>query len=155
MIYQVLLAGHSLNRWAVLALLIAATARGASGWIGGRPWATVDDRVARLMTGAVDLQLLLGLVLYVGVSPYTRAGWADLATAMTDRVLRFWTVEHGPTMLVAVVLVHVGRGLARRAATPRSRHHRATTCFGLATLLVLAAIPWPFLPYGRGLLPTL
>jgi hypothetical protein len=56
-------------------------------------------------------------------------------------------------MLVAVALVHAGRVLGRRPAPPRVQHRRATLTFGLATLLVLAAIPWPFLAYGRALLP--
>lgn len=155
MTYRLLLAGHSLNRWLVLGLLLAATVRGVRGWLASAEWRGGDERTGRLLTAAVDVQLLLGLVLYAGVSPYTAAGFADLATAMTDRVLRFWTVEHGPTMLAAVVLVHVGRVLVRRAPAARARHRRAAVCFGLATLLVLAAIPWPFLAYGRDLLPRL
>jgi hypothetical protein len=152
-IYRLLLAGHSLNRWLVVVLLMSATVLGARGWIAARPWSRGDDRTGRLLTAVMDLQLLLGLLLYVGFSPYTRAGWADLAGAMTDRVLRFWTVEHAPTMLLAVALVHAGRVLVRRAEAPRARHRCAAVTFGLATLLVLAAIPWPFLAYGRALLP--
>lgn len=155
MTYRLLLAGHSLNRWLVLALLLAATVRGVHGWIAAAEWRAGDDRTGRLLTAAVDVQLLVGLVLYAAVSPYTAAGFADLGTAMTDRVLRFWTVEHGPTMLAAVILVHAGRVLVRRVPAARARHRRAAVCFGLATVLVLAAIPWPFLVYGRGLLPRL
>lgn len=150
-----LLAGHSLNRWVVLGLLLLATVQGTRGWIGARAWHSGDDRTGRLLTAAMDFQLLLGLVLYVRLSPYTRAGWADLAATMNDRVLQFWTVEHGPTMLVAVALVHIGRIRVRRAEIAHARHRRAATWFGATTVLVLAAIPWPFLPYGRGLLPAL
>lgn len=150
--YDVLLVLHSLNRWLVLVLLVAATAGGVHGWISRRPWSEVDERIGVLTTAALDLQLLLGLLLYLVFSPLTRAGFADVATAMDDPTLRFWLVEHGPVMLVAIVLVHLGRTRIRRAESGQL-HRRAAAWFGTATVLVLAAIPWPFLPYGRGLLP--
>jgi hypothetical protein len=140
--YEFVLAAHSLNRWLVLGLLVAAAVTASRG-------------ATRAVVLVTDLQLLLGLVLYAVLSPYTEAVFADFGAAMADRTLRFWTVEHGPTMLVAVILVHVGNVLTRRAPTPSSRRRRAAIWFGLALLLVLASIPWPFLEYGRGLLPRL
>jgi len=56
------------------------------------------------------------------------------------------------TMLVAVILVHVGRVLGRKAATPASRRLRQMICFGLATVLIVVAIPWPGMVNGRPLL---
>ena len=40
-------------------------------------------------------------------------------------------------MFVAVVLAHVGRVLARKAATPAAKRTRLLICFGLATLLIV------------------
>ena len=153
--YRLLLAGHSLNRWLVLVLLALAIGRALRGWLGGRDWHGSDQRVGEALAGVIDLQMLLGLVLYIGFSPHTRAGWSDLGAMLGNRILQFWTLEHGPTMLVAVALVHSGVTRSRRAETARDRHRSAALWFGAAALLVLAAIPWPFLPHGRGLLPTL
>ena len=63
---------------------------------------------------ALDVQMLLGLLLYGVLSPYTAAAMKDFGAAMRDPVLRFWAVEHLTMMLSAVVLVHVGRVLARK-----------------------------------------
>jgi hypothetical protein len=70
---------------------------------------------------------------------------------MRDPVARFWAVEHVCMMVVAVVLAHVGRVLARKAATPDSRRTRMVVCFALATILMAVAIPWPGMRAGRPL----
>ena len=54
-------------------------------------------------------------------------------------------------MLLAVVLVHIGRVLARRARTPGSKRLRQGLSFGLATMAMIVATPWPGLPNGRPL----
>ena len=101
---------------------------------------------------ALDLQLLLGLLLYLVLSPNMAEIRANFGTSMKDPVARFWAVEHITSMLVAVVLVHVGRVLGRKAATPDSRRMKLFICFGIATALMLLAIPWPGMRAGRPLL---
>ena len=54
-------------------------------------------------------------------------------------------------MLAAVIAVHVGRVLARKARTPESKRTRQIVCFGLATVAMIAATPWPGMPNGRPL----
>jgi hypothetical protein len=61
-------------------------------------------------------------------------------------------VEHVTMMFAAVILVHVGRVLARKAPTPAARRTRQFVCFGLATVLMIVAIPWPGMANGRPLL---
>ena len=64
---------HSLVRWAVLATGVFAAIRGISGWRSGRPWTLADQRAAGWFTSALDLQMLLGLLLYFWLSPITTA----------------------------------------------------------------------------------
>lgn len=149
--HRFLLTAHSFNRWLVVVLLLVALGRGVLGWARGRGWTGRDDTTARLLVAVVDLQLLLGVALYA-VSPIVRAGWSDFGATMGNRVLQFWTIEHAPTMLVAVAAIHVGRVVSRRADDDRRRHRVVALSVGAATLLVLGGIPWPFLEYGRPLL---
>ena len=86
------------------------------------------------------------------VSPLVRAGWSDLGAAMGNRTLQFFTVEHAPTMIIAAAIVHIGRVIARRADDDRRRYRVTTISIGVATLLILGGIPWPFLEHGRPLL---
>ena len=152
--HQVLLTAHSLNRWLVVVLLVVTLIRGVAGWSRGRTWSGRDDLTGRLLIAAADLQLLLGIALYV-VSPLVRAGWSDLSATMDNRVLQFWTLEHAPTMVAAVAILHVGRVMGRRADGDRRRHRATSVSVAAAALLILGGIPWPFHEHGRPLLPWL
>ena len=152
MLYTVILSLHSVLRWLVLVAVVAVVVRAALGWFGKRPWARLDDRLGLLYTGLMDAQLLVGLVLYVFLSPLTQAAFANLSAAMQEPTLMFFAVEHIFTMVVAVVLAHVGRALSRRAAEG-AKHQRAAIWYTLSFLAILVAIPWPFLAYGRPLNP--
>jgi len=146
--YSLVLTLHSWVRWAALLLAVATTFSSLTERSGfeGR-----TDRLGLLLVLAVDVQMLLGLLLYLVLSPFTTAALRDFGAAMRTPALRFWAVEHSATMILAVVLVHVGRVLARKAQTPRARRARQTIAFGLATIAMVAATPWPGLPNGRPL----
>jgi hypothetical protein len=150
-VYPTVLAIHSYLRWAVLLLALVAVARAWSGWRTSRAWTPADDKVGRFFGIALDLQVLIGLILYVAVSPLTRAAFQDFGAAMGNSVLRFFAVEHIFGMLVASALVHVGRARSRRNGPSILRHRSAFIFFALGLLAMLASIPWPFLPAGRPL----
>ena len=147
--YSLVLLLHSWVRWAALAAGIGATAAAmsATGASGGRH----AGRWGLAFVTIVDIQLLLGLLLYLALSPFTTAALRDFGAAMRNANLRFWAVEHAAAMIVAVVLVHVGRVLGRTAATPDSSRRRQMICFGLATVLMIVATPWPGMANGRPL----
>ena len=95
---------------------------------------------------------VIGLVLYVFLSPITRLGVRNLAAAMQIPAARFFTVEHAVGMLVAIALVHVGRVRIRKAAEPARKHRAAMLFFGIALVIMIISIPWPGLPVSRPLL---
>jgi hypothetical protein len=152
--YPFVLGVHSLLRWLVLALGAAVVARAVVG-LSGRRWTLADDRLDVWFVASLDVQLVIGLVLYGWLSPITTQAFGDMRAAMADSALRFWTVEHVVSMLVAVALAHVGRSRVRRAPTDHARHVRALVFAALALLAVLAGVPWPFLDNGRPLLRPL
>lgn len=150
--YPVVLSLHSWLRWVVLLAGLVALIRAVSGSSGRRPWTAGDDRVGAAFVGALDLQLVLGLLLYAWLSPITSAAFADMGAAMKVSAMRFWLVEHLFGMVVAVALAHVGRTRIRRAIDAPRRHRLAAIFFGLALLVIVITIPWPGLPYARPLL---
>jgi hypothetical protein len=145
--YTLALIVHSWLRWAALIAGVAATLTAiADRGDGSRP-----ERWGLILMMMLDLQMLVGLILYLVLSPFTAVALRDFGAAMKDPGLRFYAVEHAGMMLAAVILAHVGRVLARKAATPAAKRTRMCVCFGLATILMIVAIPWPGMANGRPL----
>jgi hypothetical protein len=147
--FTLVLALHSWLRWAAVVTGIVATLMAFGGRTPQR--AAAADQWGRFFIIALDIQLLLGLLLYFVLSPNTAAIFENFGAAMRDSNARFWAVEHGVLMLLAVVMAHAGRVLARKAPTPSSRQTRLMLCFTIATIAMLAAIPWPGMANGRPL----
>jgi hypothetical protein len=150
--YGIVLIIHSLLRWGVLIAGLLAAARGMSGWRTRRPWTLADERSGFWFILALDLQFLLGLVLYLWLSPLTQAAFQDVGAAMKDNVLRFWVVEHLFGMLVAIALAHIGRARVHKTSDDTRRHRLVAIFFTLALVATLASIPWPTLAHGRPLI---
>jgi hypothetical protein len=157
--YTVVLTLHSWIRWAALPLGIVATfaalfgsdtqqpSPGSQGSTGSQ----AADRWGRLLLMALDTQMLLGLLLYVALSPFTGEAFKDFGGAMRNPLLRFWAVEHIGTMILAVVAAHAGKALGGKAQTPHAKRLRYSIGFGLSTILMVVAIPWPGRMNGRPL----
>jgi hypothetical protein len=148
--FDVILLLHSWLRWpALIAGIVATGAAFSSRPIGAEK--TAADRWGAIFVGLLDLQFLIGLLLYFVLSPTTAAIRADFGAAMRDPVARFWAVEHITMMFAAVAVAHIGRVLARKARTPGARRTRMLVCYAIATLTIIAAIPWPGMRAGRPL----
>jgi hypothetical protein len=146
----IVLALHSWLRWLVVASGIAATVTALMA-PGDRSEAAAADRWSAIFTGLLDLQMLIGLVLYLFLSPTTTAIFGDFGGAMGDPVARFWAVEHTAMMVLSIVFAHMGRVLVRKAPTPAKKRTRRIVFMVLATVVMLAAIPWPGMRAGRPL----
>ena len=112
--YPHLLAFHNVFGWIVLLAVLVAIFSAFSGWSGVGTSERTLLRVAVLFVVAIDLEFLLGLILYVGASPLTRGALRNIGAAMKSQELRFFAVEHTILMFVAVVLAHLGSGAARK-----------------------------------------
>lgn len=139
--YTALLYAHSWNRWLVLGMALAALSTTYEGWLRGRTYSRPADLSGRAFARLLDLQVLLGLILY-GLSPIAHTGLADLGAAMAVKELRFFSVEHITGMVIAIALTHVGAARVRRATTDPAKLKQATIWRTLAVLTILASIPW-------------
>ena len=140
--YPFVLGLHNLLRWGVLLSALYLLIVLLPGLGGTRPWARRQSVAASAYTGFMYLQLLVGLSLYIGGSPYMQAILDNYGAAMKASETRFYAVEHVTGMLLAVLFAHLGNVLHRRQATDRGRYRAAALWFGLSLLCVLALIPW-------------
>ena len=146
--YLFILTAHSWLRWVALvagAITLAALLK------PGAASAARAERTGLVLLIALDLQMLLGLLLYFALSPFTTEALKNMGAAMQNPALRFFAVEHVVTMFAAVILVHFGRVIARTATSPEAKRTRLLVCVGFAVVAMLAGIPWPGMASGRPL----
>ncbi|MEO7445576.1 MAG: hypothetical protein ABIT96_02515 [Ferruginibacter sp.] len=140
---QIVLILHNLLRWAVLLFGLWTVLNAITGLSSRRMYSANDNRSNLFFMISCDIQLLLGLVLFFG-NPWFEKMKAGMSVVMKDRMDRFFTIEHAGMMILAWVLVHIGRSAVKRAYSDQSKHKKMLLFFGLALIIILASIPWPF-----------
>jgi hypothetical protein len=123
---------HSIWRWVVLIAAVIAIVLAALAAMGTRPWDSLSDRFSFFFTVALDVQVLIGLVIWIFNQAWTR-----------DAFIAF---VHPILMLAAVAIAHVGRTRSERANDDRSRGRTALIFFVVSLIVVIVAIPtaaWP------------
>ncbi|TAE15910.1 MAG: cytochrome B [Bacteroidetes bacterium] len=139
--YLTLLTIHSWLRWVLLAVLLFALVRSLMGWLSKTPYTKIDNLAGVLSIAFAHTQLVLGLVLYfVSDSGYPAIAKFGMGV-MKDSNLRKWSVEHITMMVVAIVLVQVGRSLSKKQATDEGKHKRMATFLIIALALIALGIP--------------
>jgi cation transport ATPase len=129
-LYPHLLGFHGLFRWVVLVAAVVAIVVAFSGWSGTKPASTNLRRFSVIFVIAMDIELLIGLLLYFGASPALRSALAS----------------HTMLMVLAVICAHVGGALSRKGRTDQMKYRGAAIAYTISLLVMLAGIPW------RGLL---
>ena len=132
---------HNLLRWAVLLMGIWTILNAITGITTKRPYSANDNRSNLLFMIFCDVQLLFGLVLFF-TGPWLEKIKAGMGPLMKNTTDRFFVVEHALMMILAWVLVHIGRVAVKKAA-PESKHKKMLLFFGIALLLIIVSIPWP------------
>lgn len=143
---------HNVLRWIVLLLGLWAVVRVWWGLLKRREWAKWDRRAGVFFSSALDVQLLLGVVLYF-ISPLIQIAYQDFGAAMAAAGSRFFTVEHVIYAGAALMLAHLGNASTKKAPTNNTRFRRAALLFTLALAVLLLGVPWPWLEVSRPLLP--
>jgi hypothetical protein len=152
--YAVALLLHSYLRWGVLAAGIASFVASSHGRHTGRAWARADERLALAFVALTDLQLLLGLLLHLWLSPFSQAALAAPRAALGQPQLWFFGFLHPTLRILGFVVAHATRARSKRAKSDDDRFAVMSTGIGAWLIVVLLAVPWPWLDYGRPLLRT-
>jgi hypothetical protein len=152
--YNFLLLSHSWLRWVVLLLAVWAIYRNFEGFSSGRKWTNTDKKFNTFFIGSMHLQLVIGLILYSGVSPMMVGIFSDMKATMGNREMRFWGVEHITGMIIAVLIAQIGSIKAKKQASDAGKFRTAFFWFLAAILLVLVMIPFGIWNADRPLFRT-
>src|ERR1044071_1027852 len=147
--YSFLLSVHSIFRWVILILLFAAIFKSIAD--RNKPFTKSHTTLGLVLMIFCDLMLLVGLYQWItgpwGLKLIQNTGMKGV---MHNNFERFFAVEHITGMIVAIILVHVGRSYAKRSIPDKTKHARTLLFYGLALLIILISIPWPFREVGAG-----
>ncbi|MBP6211067.1 MAG: hypothetical protein KA473_16665 [Anaerolineales bacterium] len=91
---QILLMFHSILRWLVVIVAVAAVIKFALGWLRGGKFSGMDRGLASGFSGLIDLQATLGIIYLV---------WDGIANSGFP----MFRIEHATTMILAAVLAHL------------------------------------------------
>lgn len=142
--YTGLLHLHNLLRWIILILLLIAILRHFAAMQQKRMVNSADKRVDLFLMVSAHITLVVGLYQwFAGPWGYKAFQTAGMGEVMKNDTLRFWGVEHIAGMLIAIILITVGRGAVKRAKD-WTAHKKAFWFFLIALILIIVSIPWPF-----------
>jgi hypothetical protein len=111
----------------------------------GRSFAEGDRKLSLFLMIVAHTTLLLGLVLwFFGQFGLSLALDNGMGMVMQNSVMRYWVVEHFVGMLIAIVLITIGRGVAKKSIPDPAKFKRAFWLFLVALIIILATVPWPF-----------
>lgn len=118
---------HSYWRYVVLIAAVVALVGAVGGWLGSLPPRQTARRVGLLYVIAIDLQAALGIILWL------LRGGLDQA--------RPYRLEHPLIMILAVVAVHVGQVLSKRAKSDKAAARNVAIAVIVSLLLVVLGMP--------------
>ncbi|SHM04210.1 hypothetical protein [Chitinophaga sp. CF418] len=142
---------HSLLRWAIVLTGLWAIIRALKGVSGKTPYTATDKKAGLFFMISLDIQLLVGLLLYfvssLGLKAFQENG---VKAVIHNDGIRYFAVEHIFVAIVAIALVHIGRAKVKKATLDAQKHKTSLIFFAIALILLASRIPWPGTAAGAG-----
>jgi hypothetical protein len=136
---------HNVLRWIILILLVLSIYRAFMGWKNKRTFSAVDKRVWLFTLTAAHITLVLGVYQWLwGRYGMLTTSLPEGVSIMKNKFYRFFWVEHPTFMILAIIMITLGYGMAKKPVADEVKYRRALWLFIVALLFILVAIPWPF-----------
>ena len=145
---DILVTLHSYNRYLILAALVFVLFRSYSGWLGRKPFEKADNTASLVLLILSHLQLLIGLIQYAFTSTWTQTAFADFGAAMKDPMQRYFAVEHISAMLIAIVLIQLGRTFSKKATDDLQKHRKLAIFTSIALVIIVGTLAQKGLLFG-------
>jgi len=115
------------------------------GWLLNKPFSKFDNSVRHTTATIAHVQLIIGLWLYF-ISPIVAYFLYNFSTAVHNRQVRFFGMEHVTMMLTGIILITIGSAKAKRKSTDQEKFRTMAIWFTIALLVILTSVPWSFSP---------
>jgi uncharacterized membrane protein len=130
---------HSGLRWVVLILMLLAIVNS----LISRNYEKKHKMINLFAMISLHTQLLIGLILYF-ISPRVKFVEHWMSSKVAGGAFRFYNLEHISLMIIAIILVTIGRKIAEKQATDIDKHKKIRAFYTIALVIIIASIPWPF-----------
>lgn len=153
--YKGILDLHNLLRWVILFLAVVAIIRAYKGATSRKVFSKGDKRLGLFLMISAHTTLLIGLYQWFagdwGLNAIRNLGMGEV---MKNSIYRYWAIEHITGMLIAIILITIGRGVSKKNMSDKTKHKKTFWFYLIALLIILITVPWPFRKgIGRPLLP--
>ena len=132
---------HAILRGLLLVAAVVVVIKALVGWLGKRPFTRLDDQLGMVFTIIVDIQVALGLIIWL----FGPMGLRNLSQAMSNAALRFIVLEHPILMLIALALAHIGRARSKKAADDAAKHQAAFIFYLLSFIFIVLIFLLPLM----------
>ena len=146
---------HNLLRWVILILLVISIIKSYSGWQQKKVFTQGDKKIWLFTMIAAHITLLIGLYqwLFGRYGVFVTSPPAGVSV-MKDKFYRFFWVEHPTGMIISIILITLGYGMAKKTVSDTTKFKKAFWYFTIALLVILITVPWPFRQIvGRPIFP--
>lgn len=140
--YTAFLHTHSLLAYVVFLLLIVTIIRWITKISSNAAFTGADRKWVKFTVMVVHIQFLVGLILYVFLSPVTQEAFANIGEAMSNAKLRFMLVEHIATNIIAVIAITAGSVRSKKQPTDKLKFKNLAFLFTIGLFLLLSRVPW-------------
>jgi len=127
---------HNLLRWLILILLVVNIIKNFADT--NKPFANIHKKLGLWLMICAHLTLVVGLVMLA----MDLSSLADRSMIMSNDALRLKFVEHPIAMIIAIVLITIGKGVAKKNVSDLKKHRKSAVLYLIALVIILAMIPW-------------
>jgi hypothetical protein len=120
-----------------------------------KPFSGIDKSLGLWLMITAHIQLLLGLFeWFAGAYGLQSFMYNGVSEVMQNSTERFFAVEHTVSMLIAIALITIARGIFRKQIPDGKKHRRCILLYLIALIIIIAMVPWPGMEgIGRSLVP--
>ena len=134
----------------VLALLVFAIVNAVIKRKSGK-YEKSDKMLNLFAMVIVHIQVTIGTVLaFVSGKVNYGNNWMKAKNINGVAEFRFFGMEHIIIMVLAAVLLTIGRKKAEKELDPAKKHKTILIWYTIGLLIILAGIPWPFRGFTTG-----
>ena len=144
---DIVLLFHSYFRWLVLFLFLDSLLFLIIS-LKNKNFSKMFKLLHKITSIAMSIQFLMGILLY-SISPVVASALENMGKAMKDKELRFFSVEHTLTMILALGLFHASNAKIKKDEIPFELKYKfIVSSYVILVVFFSIGIPW-FRPFLR------